>query len=127
VNIQLPNTPGMYQIRYYSNDTFTVLATSTPINVGVAGFSVAATGQALAGRNLTFQWTAGAGMLTGDCIALVPVGAASEKMVWYVPIEGRRSGTGVSPRTLRAGTYELRYLTQGGYVTVAKSAPIIVK
>ncbi|HME08904.1 MAG TPA: hypothetical protein VKG25_17730, partial [Bryobacteraceae bacterium] len=128
--IPAPSAPGIYELRYFSQDTYTILTRSSPVSFGVAGFAagVSPAGAPVSpGGALALSWTAGPGRTSGDYIGLYSTGAASDSPVWWEPTSGSPAGTSTgwgAPTT--PGTYEFRYITGNGYICVAVGGPISV-
>ncbi len=129
--ISAPSSPGIYELRYFGQDTYSILARSNPLSLGVAGF---ATGVSPAGAlvspggTLALSWTAGPGRTSGDYIGLYATGATSDSPVWWEPTSGSQAGTSTgwgAPTT--AGTYEFRYIIGNGYLCVAIGSPINIR
>jgi hypothetical protein len=126
-DVTLPTTAGIYEFRYYSGGTFNIAVTGAPITSGTTGYAVTPTSSSFtSAQYVTYSYNAPKAV-AGDCVALVPVGQPTEKMIWFVSTNGAKSGTGTGSRQAPPGTYELRYITQGGYVSVAISSPIQIR
>jgi hypothetical protein len=125
-NFTLPSTPGLYEIRYFLGGTRNLAAASSPIAVGVAGTSVTPSSLSISsGQTVSFSWTAPAAK-AGDAIGLYAVSATSDNPVWWIATDGKTSGETAGFGAPPPGNYELRYISQSGYILVAKSAVITV-
>lgn len=78
-----------------------------------------------AGGQMSVSWTAPAGR-AGDWIALFKVGRSYEDD-WYGLTNGETSGALTLTAPTQPGQYEFRYLVDGGFLDVARSAPVTVR
>jgi hypothetical protein len=129
--IPTPSVPGIYELRYFGPTTYTILARSNLLPIGIAGFAVSvspASAPVVAGGNLSLSWTAGQGRTSSDYIGLFATGATSDNPLWWEPTSGLPSGTAPgwgAPTT--PGAYEFRYIAGNGYLCLAVSSPISIQ
>jgi Ca-activated chloride channel family protein len=131
ITVALPTTPGIYELRYYLQDSYTLLAKSAPIPVKNNGFTISpAATSVTAGSSITVPWTAGTGRNAADYIGLYPTGGASDQPVAYFDTNGKASGTFTYTAPSTPGTYEFRYILGARnsytYICIAKSPTITV-
>ena len=124
--ITAPAQAGNYEVRYLLNNGYTDAARSNPVSVE-SGYTVTATpANAVVGQSLTVSWTAPAGAGTWDWIGLFKVGTSNYSYLWYRYTYGATSGSFSVAGPTQPGDYELRYLLNNGYTSVAKSGNIRV-
>lgn len=128
VVISLPSSQGIWVFRYYLGGTDGIAATSAPLSVGVADFSVdASPGTVTAGGLLTVNWTAPAGRPTGDSVQLFRVGVSNTNPMAAQLVSGF-AGTFTMQAPQTAGQYRFRYLLAGnGWITAALGPVITVQ
>ena len=128
--IPTPAGPGVYELRYFGRGGYTILARSSPLSLGVLGFSTSAdTASTVISRGgpLPVSWTAGQGRTSSDYVGLFAVGATSDNPIWWEPAQGLPAGTSPgwgAPTT--PGAYEFRYITGDGYMCVATSSQFAI-
>lgn len=126
--VTAPPTPGTYEFRLFTNNSYTRVATSAPITV-TAGATPAITVDTTSvrvGGSVTMTLTGGYGGST-DWLALAATTAANNTYVKYTYVGGgvtTRTWTVTMPTT--AGTYEFRLFLNNGYTLAAKSPPVTV-
>jgi hypothetical protein len=116
-------TPGSYELRLFSNNTFTRLATSNTLDVEV-GASLSATPiYVAAGSNLNVTWTGIATPTPTDFYALVPQNALDANWIVWSDTTGAASGSSTLtiPANAPMGTYELRLYSQNPVKRLAVS------
>jgi hypothetical protein len=120
-----PASLGLYEFRYYLENTYTLAARSSWLALGVSGFSVRAAPATVArGATVTVVWTAPAGRPVGwtDYIGLFKMGTPSDQPISYVYTKGATSGTYTATAPGTSGTYEFRYLLAGdNYINAAQT------
>ncbi len=105
---------GTYDVRLFSNDTFSRIALGSVITIAASGPTLAATPiTATVGTSVSATWTAIAAPTSLDWVGLYPVGAPDTGYVTRVYTDGTASGSGMVPlpANLPAGVYELRLFT----------------
>ena len=131
--INTPSTPGTYEFRLFSNNTYTRLATSPTVTVGAtnpppttpANIAVSATTVA-PGASLTATLTNAPGG-TYDWLALASTSAANSSFVQFIYV-----GAGVTTKTWTVtapsapGSYEFRLFANNGYTRLATSPAVLV-
>lgn len=145
VTFTAPGTPDSYEIRYLPDNgyaaaktaSFTVTDGSTGGGGGGGGggssttYTVTATPTTMTvGATLTVAWTAsGTGAGSSDWVGVYPVTNPPTTNSGYLDYRYVGSGTnGTSMFTMRnPGTYEVRYLLNGGYNSTAASQPVTVQ
>ena len=125
---------GSYELRLFSNNVYTLLATSNSFSVQTppaASLSESpasvTTGQGVA-ATVTATWSSIFAPTSTDWIALYPVGAADNAFIAYRYTTGAASGN-VSfdiPASAAAGSYELRLFSNNGYTKLATSGSFTV-
>jgi subtilisin family serine protease len=122
--------PGTYELRLFSNNTYTRIATSIPLTLAAPSQALlSATPESVAaGATVTAAWSQIASPTTKDWIGLYAAGAADKSYVKYQYTNGTASGSlsYLIPANLSAGTYELRLFSNGGYTRIATSNPLTV-
>jgi hypothetical protein len=120
-----PVEAGQYEFRYFTDDTYSVVATSTPVTVigDDSSYTLTASPTTVtAGGSLSVSWTAPSGRPTTDWIGLYRVGQPSDPYtgsVWWQYTNGTTSGTTTLSAPLGLGQYEFRYFLDNGYDVVA--------
>jgi subtilisin len=126
--VTAPATPGTYEFRLFTNNSYTRVATSAPITVSggpTPVLSVSAT-SVRAGASVTMTLTNGYGG-SMDWLALAATTAPTTSYLAYTYV-----GAGVTTRTWTVtmpstpGTYEFRLFPNNGYTLAAKSPPVTV-
>ena len=131
--ITTPSTPGTYEFRLFSNNTYTRLATSPTVTVGANNpppttpptIAVSATTVA-PGASLTATLTNAPGG-TYDWLALASTSAANSSFVQFIYV-----GAGVTTKTWTVtapsapGSYEFRLFANNGYTRLATSPAVLV-
>src|SRR6185295_8636861 len=110
-----PSTPGTYEVRYFSNNTFARLATSSAITVPAPTITATASTVA-AGATVDFVVVGGPAN-RADWVGLFPTSTADTAYIaWqYLNGGGTAPMMGLNGATLRfrapviAGTYEARF------------------
>jgi Ca-activated chloride channel family protein len=128
----LPPTPGTYEVRFFRNGTFTLLATSAPITIATPSITLSAT-SGTPGAPVTATIANGPGYST-DWVGLFATGAAETNSLQWQFLSGTHTApvTGVSGVNLTftlpptPGTYEVRFFRNGTFTLLATSAPITV-
>jgi hypothetical protein len=117
--------PGTYELRLFSNNSYTRLAVSNSFSVVVSCTSVpglsASPTTAAAGTSVTVAWSGMCAPTTRDWIGLFAPGTTNTTYVAWRYTTGTVSGSVplTIPATLAPGTYELRLFSNGGYTTLA--------
>ena len=125
IPVGLPS--GLYEVRLFANNSFTLLA-SAGLTVIEAALSVSPM-VAPAGSKVTAQWRDVSPPTGGDWIVLCPAGTPNDQYVLYrytngTPTaggSGRRAGRLAFPlpADLSPGAYELRLFTNNSFVPLA--------
>jgi hypothetical protein len=127
--VTAPATPGTYEFRLFTNNTYTRAATSPSVTVAGGAtpvLSVSATSVA-PGGSVTMTLTGGYGGST-DWLALAATSAPSNSYIKYTYV-----GNGVTTRTWTVtmpatpGTYEFRLFLNNTYTLAAKSPTVTVQ
>ena len=129
VVLQVPNTAGTYIVRYLLNDGFTSVAQSNPIMVGytTTNYSVQTPVAQITPRSsFEIQWSAPqSDNLSRDWVGIFAVGTANTQFLeWAYAGSAQGHVTLHAPENL--GTYEIRYLKNDGFDSVAKSSTFTV-
>ena len=133
VSFTMPTTPGAYVLRFYANDTYTILATA-PITVTTSGtltFTVSSTTVA-PGATVTTTVANGPANAT-DWVGVYAVGGTTEVDWTFLNGSKTAPATGVAdamiPLTLPAtpGPYVLRLYANNTYTVLATSPTVIVQ
>lgn len=116
----------MFEARYFSAGSYTMLAKSATLSIGTSGFSLTpASPTVAAGGKLKVNFTAGSGKTTSDWIGLFPAGGPSDQPVGCNYSNGTATGSVQFDMPTTPGTYELRYVMGGSatysYVTLAQA------
>jgi hypothetical protein len=132
LTFRMPAAAGEYNLQFFSNNSYTVLATSSTLTVAAPLVTVSSTTARVA-TAVTVAVANAPGNLA-DWVTLVPVGAPSSAYVDYRFMNGLKSepATAISDATLTfnmplaPGAYEMRLLANHTYTVLATSATIIV-
>jgi hypothetical protein len=119
---------GAYELRLFTNNTFTRLAVSNGLAV-VAGPIVRVTPATIAAtRTLTVTWQGIAAPTPTDWVVLAPLNAPDTSYVAWSYTTGAATGTlGLSvPATVPPGSYELRLLAQNTFQRLAVSNVVTI-
>jgi len=130
VSFTMPTTPGTYVLKFYANDTYTLLSASPPITSANSGFTASATTVA-PGASITATVVGGPGNAK-DWVALYAAGSTIE-LDWKF-LNGSRTApaTGVTSATLpftlptTPGNYTLKFYSNDTYNVLATITPITV-
>jgi hypothetical protein len=132
VSFTLPTTPGPYVLRFYSNNTYTVLATSPTITVGAQTLTLTLSVTTVAPGGIVSATIAGGPGNVKDWVALYTVGGTSEHDWKFLnglktaPAAGTPDATVTFTMPTTPGTYVLRFYSNDTYTLLASSAPITV-
>jgi len=129
----LPLTPGTYVVRFFLNDSYTVLATSATITVAIPPSVTLSATTVAPGATVTATIANGPGNPM-DWVALFATGAppASYLRAQYLngtltpPDPGLSGGTLTFTLPVTPGTYHLRFFLNDSYTVLATSATITV-
>jgi hypothetical protein len=138
VTFTIPLGGGTYEIRFFENDTATLLVTSSTINSTVApqlavnGVNPPATVTVAGGAIVTVTMTGGPGQ-TGDWLGLYRAGATVSQWLDWKYLNGTRTRptTGLGAATVTftlptgGGTYEIRFFSNDTATLLATSSTII--
>jgi len=127
-----PLTPGTYEVRYFSNNTFARLATSSTITVPAPTITAAAATVA-AGASIDFVVLGGPANPT-DWVGLFPTSSADTSYIAWQFLNGSTAAPamGLSGATLRfrapfiPGTYEARFFRNNTFMRLATSGTVTV-
>jgi hypothetical protein len=119
---------GTYELRLYANNSFTRLATSSPITIQPPSLS-GSPSTINPGGTVTASWSGIVNPTAGDWIGLYSAGALDSAYVSSRYTNGSASGSLVlsTPATIGSGTYELRLYANNTYTRLATSSPITVQ
>jgi hypothetical protein len=128
----MPATSGEYVLRFFSNNTYTVLATSPTVTVSGPSVTVSTT-TAVVGSTVSVTVANGPGNLA-DWITLAPVGSPASAYVDYRYLNGLKTvpGAAITDATVTLsmpfipGAYEVRLLANHTYTVLAVGATITV-
>ena len=132
--IRLPTTPGTYELRLFSNNGYTLLATSQTITVNAPTLTASATAVGTGG-SVTASWSNVGNPTSTDWIGVYATGAANTAYQGWLyddscnqTSNGTTPGGGSCPIRLPTtpGTYELRLFANNGYTLLATSQTITV-
>lgn len=132
LSVPLTATSGStYELRLFSNNAYTRLATSSPFTVTASAATIAASPSSVnAGSAVTATWSGIGAPTATDWIGLYGDSAAgnSAPLAWSYT-NGNPSGSlpmAVPVSTAAAGTYELRLYANNTYIRLATSSPFTV-
>jgi hypothetical protein len=116
-------TAGTYELRLFSNNTFTKLATGNTFDVGTPPSVSVSPASVSAGGTLNVNWTGIASPTPKDWVVLVPIGSPDANWVAWRYTTGTASGSmGLAiPPTVPMGSYELRLLANDTWQRLAVS------
>lgn len=123
LDVQLPIRPGTYEIRYVLGRSGAVLA-ADDITVTDISATLNAPAAGRAGGEIEITWSGPA--LPGDRIVITEFGAPLRRAETSVPVaadedeDNGEGGTITLPLPVRAGLYEIRYLTGNGTRILAR-------
>lgn len=131
--INTPSTPGTYEFRLFSNNTYTRLATSPTVTVGAnnppptAPPTIAVSATTVApGASLTATLTNAPGG-TYDWLALASTSAANSSFVQFIYVgAGATTKTWTVTAPSAPGSYEFRLFANNGYTRLATSPAVLV-
>ena len=127
--------PGRYELRYIyiqPNGNGTVVARSAPLNIGLSGFTLAASPSLIStGGKVSVDWTAASGRTGRDIIGLFKVGSSSDKPISSRYTLGAANGNFTMKLPANTGLYEFRYIfgtaASSGFLEAANSNVITVQ
>ena len=130
----IPNVaPGTYELRLFTNNTYTTLATSNTFAVASTSLSASPSSIGVGGM-LTASWSGIAAPSARDWVGLyIPGAPATSYLAWiYVSCTqtaGTSTAAGSCPFTIPSvapGTYELRLFSNYSFTTIATSNTLII-
>jgi subtilase family protein len=130
-------SPGGYELRLFSNNTFTRLATSGPLTVTTAAVTLSVSPASVAaGGSVTATWGTITGPTPADWIGLYTTTAADTAFLSriYVGCGASPGASGVATGscafpiagTVTPGTYQLRLFSNNGFTRLATSGNFTV-
>ena len=124
--VNMPTTPGNYEIRLFENNGYTRLATSQTITVSElipassATIEVSET-EVAGGSPITVTMTGGPGNAS-DWLGIFPAGSSNYSYLSYIYVgAGQTSATWNTTVPTSPGKYDFRLLANGGYTRLATS------
>ncbi len=130
----MPAGPGTYELRLLSNNGYIVLATSSTVTVtGTSASLTASPASISSGQSVTVTWSGVASPTASDWVGLYHPGDPNTAYIdWFYAnscTQNPGSGalaSGSCTYTIPAGpgTYELRLLSNNGYVVLATSSTV---
>ncbi|MES2436845.1 MAG: GDSL-type esterase/lipase family protein [Patescibacteria group bacterium] len=148
LNLYPPKEAGSYEVRYLKKNGYTSVAevaftitvvgtnpdngngTTTPNpNPGTNSYSVTASpsGNISPGATVTISWTAPQDTkISRDWVGIFGVGTSNRQYYEWSYTNGRTGSVTLKAPTTE-GDYEVRYLKNNGYTSVAKSAPFKIQ
>ena len=128
-----PNVFGAYQAVYVKDNGDVVVAESNVLTVEgpvQPDYLVTAMSEVAVGGSIIFDWAVKEGILTSmfDWIGLYRAGTPNEEpnfLAWMYT-EGAQTGTNYFTADFGEGIFEIRYLLDDGFESVASSGPITV-
>lgn len=135
IDVPLNAAAGTYELRLFSNNVYTLLATSNSFTVQVppaASLSespASVTAGQGASPEVTATWSSIFEPTSLDWIALYPVGALDNAFIAYRYTDGTASGSTplAVPANAAAGSYELRLFSNNVYIKLATSNSFTVE
>ena len=137
-NFTAPTAGGNYEVRFYANDNWTLLATSAVVTVSSAQPTLRINGMSgpvtvSAGSTISVNVSSGPGHIS-DWVMMVPAGAAPQTWGSYMYLSGTktRPAAGMTSATISfiapasAGNYEFRFYQNDGWTLIATSATVTV-
>jgi len=129
---------GTYELRLYSNNGFSLIATSGSLTVQgpLPPSLVVSSGNVTAGDTVTATWSGIVSPTISDWIGLYTPGAVNTAFIHWVYVSCTKVPTGaktagscqfVVPSTVAAGTYELRLYSNNGFTLIATSGSLTVQ
>jgi hypothetical protein len=120
--------PGTYELRLFSNNTLTRLATSNSFTVQDATLTASPT-TASAGGTITASWSGILNPTPNDWIGIYAIGAPDNSPLGWQGTSGTGSGSisFVVPAAVGPGTYELRLFSNNTLTRMATSNSITVQ
>jgi len=117
LNLAAPEKPGNYEVRYILGAGDTVIARQ-PITVSAVTASISAPAQVDAGARFKVSWTGPNN--PRDFVTLVKAGTAEKTYQRYEYTNRGNTLEFIAPD--EPGSYELRYATGSGYLTLARAS-----
>ena len=111
IGINVPTTPGTYELRYIQNGKPKRMLATNTITVEVVNATLESKDTITAGSELQVAWTGPNG--SNDYIALSEVGDALGGKLAYVYLRNSADGSVTINMPTTPGTYELRYVQNG--------------
>ena len=111
LSIQLPTTPGTYELRYIQNGSPKALLAKKTITVAPVTASLEAKDTAAAGSDLQITWSGPNS--NNDYIALAEVGSRVQDEMAYAYVNRGDGQTVTLKLPTTTGPYELRYIQNG--------------
>jgi glutaminyl-peptide cyclotransferase len=130
-----PSQAGTYEFRYLLDNGYTSAAQSSAVTISTGGgggggggtYSLTPSAATInPGASFSIAWTAPSGSSIYDWVALYRVGDPNTSYLWWSSTSGSTSGSATLTAPTSAGTYEFRYLLNGGYTDALRSSPISV-
>jgi hypothetical protein len=118
--LQIPEKPGNYEVRYFLGAGDTIIARQ-PLTVAAVTASLTAPAQVAAGTKFKVTWTGPDN--PQDFVTLVKAGTPEKTYQGFEYTSKGNTLELVAPDA--AGSYELRYCTGKGYLTLAR-IPVVV-
>jgi len=135
LTLPAPTTGGTYNVRWFAQNGFTLLAASSDITVTGPPPPTITIGASTVASGGTIGFTLGNGPANAtDWVGLFPAAAADTGYVAWMYLNGTKTApaggaTGATlafPAALPAGSYNIRWFAQNGFTKLATSAAITV-
>ena len=131
----MPSTGGPYELRLFTNDTWTVIATSNPVSVTGGATLAVSPASVSAGGSVSVSWSGVVSPTSGDWVGLYHPGDPYSALVDWFYVNSCTQTAGSSalasgscsftmPST--GGSYELRLFTNDTWTVIATSNPVTV-
>ena len=125
-----PSTPGNYQFRYLTNNSYNSVASANVTVESTAGFSISVSGTSASGNDpVTVSWTAPAARPATDWIGLFQKNEPDNHNfdpVRWIYTGGASSGSYTFNMPENNGEFVFRYLVRDSYTHAAESATVNV-
>ena len=124
VTLEVPTTPGTYEIRYILNGSENIILASKEVQVVPVMATLSFTSPAPAGSKLTVTWDGPGGE---DYIAIAQPGMKVSDEVTYAYVSNSDGDSVEIELPTTPGTYELRYIQKGNEKKILAAEQLVVE
>ncbi len=124
LEIDLPTTPGTYELRYIQRGNEKKILAAEPLVVEPVSASLAFASPAQAGGKLAVTWEGPGG---GDYLAIAEPGMRAANEVTYRFVKNSDGNVLEIDLPTTPGTYEVRYIQRGNEKKILAAEPLVVE